>query len=292
MAACDFWILSKIHSRNAGWASLGREALSQVVSSLDRTQGFFHKVALWENWDEEMDCERNEEESDSCTDSVSWLDTELVLPYGFTETCNLEQTLSNFDEIGRSVPIPELVPLSLLAFVRDERPLPPEFGPTLLGGTMERLRRILLNCPGVADEMIFSERVRSQMLENLQHAHLLQASRMEGIRTLQGQINHWVDQGVLANDDVSLDEIPNRRLLSAEDIMSSAGWAKTKESRERTRRISDLLAEVGDLLKDRDGSTHKLMTLGVLTYGLRSDVDGRSLQGGGTEGARGFLYQK
>ena len=267
-----------------------------MVSSLDRTQGFFHKVALWENWDEEMDCERNiaadEEEGDSCTDAISWLDTELVLPYGFTETCNLEQTLSNFDEIGRSVPIPELVPLSLLAFFRGEKPLPLEFGPTILGGAMERLRRILLNCPGVADEMIFSERVRSQMLENLQLAHLLQASRMEGIRTLEGQINHWVEQGVLANDDVSLDEIPNRRLLTAEDIMSSAGWAKTKESRERTRRISDLLAEVGDLLKDRDGSTHKLMTLVVLTYGLRSDVDGRSLQGGGTEGARGFLYQK
>ena len=248
-----------------------------------------------------MDCGRNmaadEEEGDSCTDAVSWLDTELVLPYGFTENCNLEQTLSNFDKIGRSVPIPELVPLSLLAFLRGEKPLPPDFGPTLLGGTMERLRRILLSCPGVADEMIFSERVRSQMLENLQHAHLLQASRLEGIRTLEGQINHWVEQGVLAKDDPSLDvdEIPNRtRLLSAKEIMSSAGWTKTKENRERSRRISDRLAEVGDLLKDRDGSTHKLMTLVVLTYGLHSDVDGRgrSLQGGGTEGARGFLYQK
>ena len=284
----------QINFRHAGWASLGREVLSRVVASLDRTQGFFHKVALWENWDEEKDCERNtadeEEVVDSGTDAVCWLDTELALPYGFTEDCNLEQTLSNFDEIFLSVPMPELIPQSLLAFVRGERPLPPEFGPTILGGTMERLRRILLNCPGVADEMIFSERVRTQMLENLQHAHLLQAAKFESLRTIESQIHHWVGQGVLA-DGHSLDGIPNRNLLSAEDIMSSAGWAKTKESRERSKRIGDLLAEVGDLLKDRDGSTHKLMMLVVLTYGLRSTVDGRSLQGGGTEGARGFLLQ-
>ena len=276
-------MLSNIQLRNAGWASLDREVLSQLVSSLDRTQGFFHKVALWENWDEEMDVDNEgnatEGEEDDC-----WLDIELVLPYGFTETCNLEHTLSNFDKIARSVPTPELIPLSFLAFMRTERPLPPELGPTMLGCTMEKLRRILLNCPGVTDEMIFSERDRSQMLENLQHAHFLQASRLE-CRTFESQIMHWVDEGVLANN--CLDEMPNRRPLTAEDIMSSAGWAKTKEGRERCRRISEVLVNVGELLRDRDGSTHKLMTLVVLTNGLYSAVDGRSLQGGG-----GFLIKK
>ena len=179
-----------IHFRHAGWASLEREVLSQVVDQLDRTQGFFHKVALWENWDDEMDCERttaDEEEVDSCTDTACWLDTELVLTYGLTENCNLDQTLSNFDNIFGSVPTPQLMSLSLLAFMRGEKPLPPEFGPTLLGATMERLRRILLNCPGVVDEMTFSEGVRSKMLENLQLAHLLQASQFEGLRTTENQ---------------------------------------------------------------------------------------------------------
>ena len=237
---------------------------------------------MWENWDDEAcsgDADAADEgEGDSCSFTSCWLDTELVLSYGFTESCNLENTLLHYDRIAQSVPTPELIKISLLAFLRGESPLPPEFGPTMLGAAMEKLRRILLRCAGVADELVFSERVRSQMLENLQHAHLLQASKVEGLRTFESQIGHWLQLGVLS-EDPSLDKMPCRRMLTACDIMSAAGWSQTKESGERIRRISEMLAEVGDAMKDQDGSTHQLMTLVVLTNGLRSKVDGRSLQG-------------
>ena len=243
---------------------------------------------MWENWDDETGSGEADAADEGEGDYTScWLDTELVLSYGFTESCNLENTLLHYDRIARSVPTPELIKISLLAFLRSERPLPPEFGPTMLGATMEKLRRILLRCAGVAEELVFSERVRSQMLENLQHAHLLQASKVEGLRTSESQIRHWLQQGVLS-EDPNLDKMPNRRMLTACDIMSAAGWSQTKESGERIRRISAMLAEVGDAMKDQDGSTHQLMTLVVLTNGLRSKVDGRSLQG--TRAVRSPFY--
>ena len=280
----------QIDFRRAGWSSLDTGVLREVVASLELTQRFFHKAALWENWDEEIDCEGDsaaapdddEAQVDSCTHWVRWHDTELVLAYSLSEVSNLEQTLSSFDAAFWSVTLPELIPLSLLAFAKHGQPPPPEFGPTLLKNTMERLRRVLLGCcPGV-DALIFSEGVRHQILDNLQHAHMLHASQMESRRTIRSQVAHWMERGAIPNDPSlqrQLQDAPNCSKLSAKEIVSSAGWARTADGRERGRRVAELLTQVGDLLRDEDGSTHKLMMLVVLTDGLCTAVDRRNLQG-------------
>ena len=142
--------------------------------------------------------------------------------------------MCSFDEAFWSVTLPELVPLSLLAFARHWQPLPPEFGPTLLNNMMERLRRVLLVCSPGVDALIFSEGVRHQILNNLQHAHLMHASQLESRRTIKIQVDHWVEHGAIPNDpsqQMQLQDVPNcSRPLSGEEIMS-AGWARTKNCR-------------------------------------------------------------